>query len=113
MSKDTFSSKEMRNYKFRIYPGKEQAYKLTNWLETCRIIYNSALADRKNRYERTGKGLTRKEQQVILKTDKNKHPKVKEIHSQPTQEVLFRVERACNNFFPASKNRRKTRLSPV
>lgn len=99
MSSDTSSLKEMRNYKFRIYPNKEQVRKLNNWLETCRIIYNSALVDRKNHYARTGKGLTRTAQQVILKADKLKHPRVKEVHSQPAQEVLFRVERAFNNFF--------------
>ena len=94
-----FSPREIRNYKFRIYPNKEQKRKLANWLKTCRIIYNSALADRKNYYEHTGKGLTRTAQQKILKTDKVKHPQVKEVHSQVAQEVLFRVERAYNNFF--------------
>lgn len=107
MSSDTFSLKEMRNYKFRIYPNKKQERKLTNWLETCRVIYNSALADRKNYYERNGKGLTRTEQQVILKADKSKHPQVKEVHSQPAQEVLFRVERAFNNFFRRVKSGEK------
>ena len=99
MLRDMFSLKEIRNYKFRIYPNIEQARKLTNWLQTCRVIYNSALADRKNRYERTGKGLTRAAQQVILKADKVNHPQVKEVHSQVAQEILFRVERAYNNFF--------------
>lgn len=99
MSKNMSSPKEIRNYKFRIYPNKEQESKLTNWLTTCRIIYNSALADRKNYYERTGNGLTRIAQQETLKADKAKHPKVKEVHSQVAQEVLFRVERAYNNFF--------------
>ena len=99
MSKNMSSPREIRNYKFRIYPNKEQKRKLTNWLKTCRIIYNSALADRKNYYEHTGKGLTRTAQQKILKTDKVKHPQVKDVHSQVAQEVLFRVERAYNNFF--------------
>jgi len=94
-----FSPKEIRNYKFRIYLNKEQERKLTNWLVTCRIIYNSALVDRKNYYERTGNGLTRIAQQETLKADKAKHPQVKEVHSQVAQEVLFRVERTFNNFF--------------
>jgi len=72
MSKNTYNLKEMRNYRFRSYPNKEQEYKLTNWLAICRIICNSAVADWKNRYERTGKGLPRTEQQVILKIDKSK-----------------------------------------
>ena len=91
MSKNTSSLKEIRNYKFIIYPNKEQERKLTNWLETCRIIYNSAIADRRNYYDRNGKGLTRTQQQVTLKADKAKHPRVKGIHSQVAQEVLFRV----------------------
>lgn len=99
MSKDMFSLKEMRNYKFRIYPDKEQLQKLINWLETCRVIYNSAVVDRKSHYSRNGKGLTRIKQQVTLKTDKEKHAQVKDIHSQVTQEVLFRVDKAYKNFF--------------
>lgn len=99
MLSDTSSLKGMRNYKYRIYPNKEQERKLTSWLKTCRIIYTSALADRKNHYARTSRGLTRTAQQVTLKADKAKHPRVKEVHSQPVQEVLFRVERAFNNFF--------------
>jgi len=107
MSKDMFSPKEMRNYKFRIYPNKEQGHKLANWLETCRILYNSALADRKIHYGRNGKGLSRTQQQVILKADKGKHSRIKELHSQPAQEVLFRVERAFNNFFRRLKTSEK------
>jgi putative transposase len=107
MSKNTSSLKEIRNYKFIIYPNKEQERKLTNWLETCRIIYNSAIADRRNYYDRNGKGLTRTQQQVTLKADKAKHPQVKGIHSQVAQEVLFRVERAFNNFFRRVKNSEK------
>ena len=99
MSKNTFNLKENRNYKFRIYPNKGQEQKLKGWLETCRILYNSAVADRKNHYERNDKGLSRTAQQVTLKADKAKYPQVKEVHSQPAQEVLFRVERAFNNFY--------------
>ncbi|MCF8011105.1 MAG: helix-turn-helix domain-containing protein, partial [Clostridiales bacterium] len=99
MLKNTSSPREVRNYKFRIHPNKEQKRKLTNWLATCRVIYNSALVDRKNHYKCTGKGLTQTAQQVILKADKKNHSQVKAVHSQVVQEVLFRVERAFNNFF--------------
>lgn len=99
MSKNMSSPKEIRNHKFRIYPNKEQERKLTGWLKTCRVIYNSALADRKNYYERTGNGLIRIAQQETLKANKAKYPQVKEVHSQVAQEVLFRVERTFNNFF--------------
>ncbi len=40
MSKGTSSPKAVRNYRFRIYPNREQEQKLLAWLETCRWIYN-------------------------------------------------------------------------
>ena len=81
MSNATYNPKEMRNYKFRIYPTKAQEATLTHWLTLCRIYYNSALADRKNHYTRNGKGLTRIKQQVTLKFDKGIHNELKEVHS--------------------------------
>ncbi|MGD0954499.1 MAG: helix-turn-helix domain-containing protein, partial [Methanotrichaceae archaeon] len=35
-------------YKFRIYPNKQQQAVLDVTLETCRHLWNNALADRKN-----------------------------------------------------------------
>lgn len=99
MSNDTYNPKEHRNYKFRIYPTKAQEATLTYWLSLCRLYYNSALADRKNYYTRSGKGLTRSKQQTTLKDDKGKHPELKEVHSQVLQEVLFRVEKAYQAFY--------------
>ncbi|MFZ5645276.1 MAG: transposase [Bacillota bacterium] len=49
MSNATYNPKVIRNYKFRIYPTKKQVKILLQWLTLCRICYNSALADRKNR----------------------------------------------------------------
>lgn len=91
--------KEIRNYKFRIYPTNTQAATLTHWLSLCRIYYNSALVDRKNNYFRDKSSLTRTKQQTTLKVDKVKHPELKEVHSQVLQEVLFRVEKAYQAFF--------------
>ena len=35
-------------YKFRMYPNKQQEASLDLTLDTCRCLYNLALADRKN-----------------------------------------------------------------
>jgi len=67
------SLKVVRNYKFRIYPTKEQEDKLLRWLETCRRIYSTGLAQRK-------------EQQVWLKETKKTDERLREIHSQVRQE---------------------------
>jgi putative transposase len=104
MSNDTYSLKVIRNYKFRLYPNKEQERKLLRWLETCRRIYNTALAQRKEAWEKEKRSVTRTEQQVWLKEAKKDNDYFKEVHSQVAQEVLFRVERAFAGFFRRVRN---------
>ena len=42
-------------YKFRVYPNKQRRRAMLDvTLETCRHLYNTALADRKNSYEQGG-----------------------------------------------------------
>jgi len=58
------------SYKFRMYPNKEQTAILEDTLETCRRLWNAALADRKNTYKETGKGRTYNQQATILTIEK-------------------------------------------
>ncbi len=86
-------------YKYRLYPPKKQTLMFAQTLDVCRVLYNSCIADRKNAFEKTGKGLTRVRQQEILKSDKTRINSLEGIHSQVLQNVLFRVERSYQNFF--------------
>ena len=86
-------------YKYRFYPPKKQTLMFAQTLDVCRVLYNSCIADRKNAFEKTGKGLTRVRQQEILKSDKTRINSLEGIHSQVLQNVLFRVERSYQNFF--------------
>ena len=88
-----------KTYKYRVYPSRDQESRLLETSETCRVLYNSCLVDRKNHYQSTGKGLSRIRQQEILAADKKRVLLLKEIHSQVLQDVLFRVERAYQGFF--------------
>ena len=89
----------IKTYKYRLYPTRKQTEKLEWTLETCRILYNSCLVDRNRRYEQTGKGLSRIDQQKILVRDKKNIEYLTNIHSQVLQDVLFRVEKAYKAFF--------------
>lgn len=91
--------KRTLTYKYRLSPTKKQSRILEHTLDICRILYNSCLADRRNFYQKTGKGLSRIDQQVILRADKKKVVALKGIHSQVLQDVLFRVDRAFQAFF--------------
>jgi len=104
MSKGTSSPKAVRNYRFRIYPNREQEQKLLAWLEACRWIYNTALAQRKEAWEKEKRSVSRIEQQVWLKQAKKTDERIREVHSQAVQEVLFRVDRAFAAFFRRVKN---------
>jgi putative transposase len=90
---------KIKTYKFRLNPTRKQTQSLDQTLEICHILYNSCLLDRKNRYEQTGKGLSRIDQQVILKADKQRIEYLAEIHSQILKNVLFRVDGTFQAFF--------------
>jgi putative transposase len=88
-----------KTYKYRLYPTRKQIQVLEHTLEICRILFNSCVADRRNHYGRTGKGLSRIRQQEILVSDKRRVADLINVHSQVLQDVLFRVDRAFQSFF--------------
>ena len=62
-------------YKFRMYPNKQQEAMLDVTLETCRHLYNTALADRKNCYELEGVGRSYEDQAATYFFNINTSPK--------------------------------------
>jgi len=96
----------LKTYKYRLYPTKKQITKLEETLETCRLVYNSALSDRRDYYKETGKSLSRIAQQECLKCYKKDRPFLQNVHSQVLQNVLFRAERAFDNFFRRVKEKK-------
>src|SRR5712692_11282999 len=85
---------EMLTYKFRIYPTAAQARTMEETLETCRMLYNSMLADRIE----SGTGFyDQKKMLVELKHNDDKH--LTSIHSQVLHEVVLRLDKAYQAFF--------------
>jgi len=79
--------KMIKSYKFRIYPNREQIQTLTQTIETCRLLYNDSLEQR-----RKDKGLSYYDQKKQLTQIKHN------IHSQVLQNVILRLERAFQNY---------------
>jgi putative transposase len=96
------------NYKFEIYPTIEQQEKLNLWISFCRQQYNSALLDKSNAYENKTINFNRKMMQSQLTLDKKVFSFLKEMPSQPLQEVFARLEKSFNNFF-----RKKTKYPKI
>ena len=86
-------------YKFRMYPNKQQEALLDVTLETCRHLYNTALADRKNAYEQEGFSRSYEDQAAILTLEKKDNPYLKGVFSQVPQDVLRRLDKAFKAFF--------------
>ena len=87
------------NYSYALFPTKEQLACLERTLHICRHTYNSALLDKQNYYNKNKKNYPRTKLQKQLVMDKKKYAPLKSIHSQPLQEVFFRLEKAYKNFF--------------
>lgn len=86
-------------YKFRIYPTKEQEAVLDGTLETCRRIWNLALADRKIAWEQEGISRSYEDQARLLTEEKRLHPELYSVHAHVLQDVLRRLKKAFDNFF--------------
>jgi putative transposase len=85
-------------YKFRLYPNKQQEAMLDLTLETCRHLYNLALADRKNAYGVEGISRTYEDQAAMLTVEK-KDGNFKGVFSQVLQDVLKRLDKSFKAFF--------------
>ena len=67
-------------------------------LETCRHLYNVALADRKNTYENEGISRSYEDQAAMLTAEK-KNGNFKVVFSQVLQDVLRRLDKSFKAFF--------------
>jgi len=89
----------MRTYTYKLRPTKAQEAALTTTLDTCRHLYNRALAERKDAWEREQRSVTFAAQCATLPAQKRENPYLPAVHSQVLQNVLRRLDRAFDNFF--------------
>jgi putative transposase len=94
-------------YKYKLKPTPEQERQLEQTVWRCRVLYNTALEQRKTAYERCGVTLSAYHQQAELPDLKAAFPEYAEIHSQVLQDVLTRLDRAIQAFFRRLKRGEK------
>ena len=85
-------------YKFRMYPNRLQEAQLDLTLETCRHLYNTALADRKNAYETEGIRRSYEDQAAIL-TEERRNGNFTGIYAHCLQDALRRLDKSFKAFF--------------
>lgn len=88
-----------RRVTFRLYPTKVQVAKLFEWRKLHQLLYNSAVADRKESYQRLGQSIDYFDQQNALPAFKQVWPEYIELGSHALQATLKRVDFAFQRFF--------------
>ncbi|MFQ6135734.1 MAG: RNA-guided endonuclease InsQ/TnpB family protein [Candidatus Hydrothermarchaeales archaeon] len=88
-----------KTFKFRLYSNRDQKELLGQTLETCRILYNNALAERRVAWKKEKRSVGYHEQAVALPFQKASDPYLPQVHSQVLQDVLKRVDKTYQNYF--------------
>lgn len=88
-----------RRVTFRLYPKPAQEQKLYEWRRLHCYLYNSALADRKESYQKLNQSVSYLDQQNRLPNFKQVWTEFKELGSQALQATLKRVDFAFQQFF--------------
>jgi putative transposase len=83
----------IRTYVYKLRPNRSQAAKLAETLETCRRLYNGALAERKESWGSERKSVGFAAQCASLTQRKKSSAFLQSVHSQVLQNVLRRVDR--------------------
>lgn len=93
------------NYKLKPTPDQEEAMAFV--VRRCRELYNAALQERKEAWEKCGVNITVASQSAQLPGVKEARPEYRDIHSQVLQDVLTRLDRGFQAFFLRVKSSEK------
>lgn len=90
----------LKALQYRLYPTRQQCAALVAQLHGHRLLYNAALAQRKETYETTKKGVSYSNQAVaLLPTLRQAHDTVARCNYSSLQQTLRRLDKAFTAFF--------------
>ena len=85
--------------KIRIYPSDEQKNFINKQLGCCRVVYNSCLEYRRDKYEKEGISITSSQAINYIVELKKEREWLKEVHSKVLQQSVMDMNSAYKNFF--------------
>ena len=98
----------IKSFKYRLYPTDKQAKSLVSQLDGHRYLYNSALAQRKDVYETTGKGIGYYAQATTLLPKLKKESDTLTLCNYSSlQQTLRRLDKSFKAFFRRVKSGEK------
>ena len=97
----------VRSYKYRLYPNREQAGILATWLNLTRELYNAALQERRDAWQKRRVSVTKFDQMRVLPKVREGRPEFNDIPIVVLRGVLRRLDKAFAGFFRRVKNGEK------
>jgi putative transposase len=88
-----------KTFKYKLLPTPEQEQKMAFVLRRCRELYNAALQERRDAWQKCHKSIFCAQQSRELPGIKDVRPEYHDVHSQVLQDVLTRLDRAFQAFF--------------
>lgn len=89
----------LKAIKIRIYPSDEQKHFINRQLGCCRVVYNSCLAYRKDKYEKENISVSVSQAINYIVELKKEKDWLKEVHSKVLQQSVMDMNSAYKNFF--------------
>ena len=88
-----------KTFRYKLKPASEQERVMAFVLRRCHELYNAALQERREAWQKCRVSLTAASQSAQLPEIKDARPEYCDIHSQVLQDVLARLDRAFQAFF--------------
>ena len=86
-------------FKYKLQPTPQQERVMAFVVRRCRELYNAALQERRDAWQKCGVSVSAAGQSAQLPAVKQVCPEYRDIHSQVLQDVLTRLDRAFQAFF--------------
>lgn len=94
---------QIKTYRFKLKPTDMQAQAFTQWLGTCRYVYNLCLEYKKQLYTDHSISIRKNDIQKELSAIAREVEWIGCVHSQTLQEVTDRLFKSYDSFFKRSK----------
>ena len=91
--------KARKTFKYKLKPTQEQERMLDRTLMLGRHVYNAAIEERREAWQKCGVSVGYYQQKAQLPPIKAEMPEYAEVHSQVLQDIVQRVDRAFQAFF--------------
>jgi putative transposase len=99
MDEQTTIATVRKTFKYKLLPTEEQEQTMAFVLRRCRELYNAALQERRDAWQKCRKSISCAHQSAELPGIKDVRREYHDVHSQVLQSVLTRLDRAFQAFF--------------